>query len=241
MAASMVSPDNAPRSIEGLKGLSRAVRYRLALNMGIVGSQPESPDTKAFLGSDVQIQAQTLLDALNAKDSGNGMQMQETPAMAPAPPPMQQVHPAPMQPAQMPPMQPMQPMQPGQQEPQVQTQQPAPAATRQPATQADPSNAGAQTGPALSANIMSKMDGIELKINSIAAELEGVPGMGEIEELKDFILGTLRVNRLTLMLLLELAENTLGMDKETIIAMIAAATASGEVEELLTKTYPGKG
>jgi hypothetical protein len=222
----MVSPQNAPRTLEGLLELSRAVRYRLALNMELVSAHPEADSTKAFLTEPPHVQAQTLLDALYTLDNNGGAQSPQN-AMAQVTPmqPSGHVLPAPA-PGQMQPMQPPQPMQ----------QQLPPTPARQPSTLGDPNNAGSLSAPkqaeaGVSADIAAK----------ILKELEACAGIGETDELKDLQLASIRLQRIILMLCLEVAENTLGMDKATIISMVAASSVSGEIEVLLKQVEGGKG
>ena len=85
----MITPDNCPRDEAGLKLLSRVVRYRLALNLGLFAN--ETPAESAFAAADDQVQVTTLLTALQARDAQmNGHQY--------TPPPSQPMVPAPMTP-----------------------------------------------------------------------------------------------------------------------------------------------
>lgn len=89
----MITPDNCPRDYEGLKNLSRVVRYRLALGLAIFQSEAQD---HAYAAAPDDDQVRALMTALSNRDNGmhptNGQAqqpMQQQPQYAPAavPPP----------------------------------------------------------------------------------------------------------------------------------------------------------
>lgn len=309
----MITPDNAPRDLGALTALSRAVRYRLALNTNIY--QAGSDQEKAWVAMTPQQQAESLLGVLQDRDRNAG-QSPAAPAVQPAPQPAAQpmmsqpTAPQPMTPQPMSPQpiapqpivatapvapqpvaaQPMtapvvgapmapqpltatapqpapqlayqpapqptpmfqqpapqpapppmagapamaaapQPMAPQPLTATAPTPAPAPVATqpsgRQPSTVSDPTNAGAAGGTPFAAGV----NGLQQQLQAIKAELETCAGTGETEELKSLILGMSRTLNILGIVLLELAEGQLGMDKPTIIAMANAASKAGEPEK----------
>ena len=72
----LVTPDNAPPDLQGLLGLSRSVRFRLALNLGII--TPGTPECMAFLSSSQEIQATALLEALRNRNIMSGAPKERT-------------------------------------------------------------------------------------------------------------------------------------------------------------------
>ena len=100
MQQAMVDVDNAPRDLNALTALSRAIKYRLALNLPLfqAGSDQES----AWISMSEGQQAQELLNALLAHDAGQqpAVTQQAPPPQAPAQAPPQQTG-APVTPAPM--------------------------------------------------------------------------------------------------------------------------------------------
>lgn len=283
----MQTVESVPRDINTILGLSRAIRYRLVLNLGIF--QNGSPEEGSFIGADNQTQSQMLLDALLARDSGQQIQpmpqmqnMQQVPQIsAPvqmqpqsvqptvyAPPPMQvQMNPIPITPRPMG-MAAVTPMQtaPIPQQNYVPVQQyrapvipitgavqappqPAPMPSqgytapnlgqptvrqpvRQPNTLGDPANMGAGTSP-------SPIPGSDLaRIMNICAKAS------DLNNLREIVLGMARTQNMLGLIILEIAVQILGVDKDTIIRMAVSASSQGEPETLFARalqSMSGKG
>jgi len=235
MTTTMTTPDNAPRDLAGLMALSRAIRFRLAINMGIVVAGTN--EANAFVSSTPEVQSKTLLDALLVRDGAGGQPQQQQL------PPQQQM-PAPMQPTgSVMPQQMMPPQMGGAgMAPPPQMAPAAAPASRQPSTQADPANAGGAAGaaPAANAAVIKAVQELKAELKGIKAELETCAGAGDLEELSEVVKGLTRVTRMILVLQLELAEASLGMDKPTLMGMVAVMSNGDELDVLL-KGIEGKG
>ena len=264
MTITMVTPENAPRDYAALLGLSRAVRYRLILTMGV---QPHSEEESAFMKAAPDVQSQTVLAMLQRRDAETGqppmtslvmgqptgaapqpMQMapqqmapqpmQQQPQYQPQPQPtlggVQMAPPMQTQPVQMAP-QPMQLV--PQRQPQPATiamgGTPAPMQQRQPQTPADPGNNGNA--------VLSTLTRMHQALEAVNKALGDRASSAEVEDLRNLIVGLGRTQSLMFILLLELGEKTLEMDKGTLCRMVAAASDQGEPENLLNATLGGQG
>jgi hypothetical protein len=71
---------------------------------------------------------------------------------------------------------------------------------------------------------------------------KNVQGQGkQLENLKQLLLGSLRIQNTLALIVLEIAQSELATDKETIIKMTQGLIKSGELEQLLAQTDEGKG
>ena len=268
MTMTTVTPDNAPRDATQLMLLPRAIRYRLALVLGLV--QPNSPEEQAFMVATTETHAQVLLAGLLQRDANQALtpapqmvpnpgpqqmppqQMQQPqqmmpqqmmmrpPQMMPAPQTMPQpVFAQPMQQQPMPMMQPA-PMQPApMQQPQRQPQATSPA-PQAPGPQRQPQTGGADAGSGAMVTTLTRM---HQALEAVNKELGNRASSAEVEDLRNMIVGLGRTQSLMLILLLELGEKSLELDKATLCRMIAAASDQGEPENLLSTVLgaPGKG
>lgn len=256
-----VSTDNAPRDMEGLKELKPHRRYSLALALGII--QNGSQEEQAFLASTPDIQSQAISQALTARDAVNGtnpgfggpmtqpLQTTQAPLVPTQYIPQQlqqsaapQVAPqyAPLPPAGAPAWQGQQtqswqppravpvPLPP--QAAVAQPQLPVPPQNgRNPVTAGDPRNTGA--GAQQPQPVAFNLGELQKAIQDIRNELEFVPGLDDLNELKELVLGGLRTQRIIGLMLLELASNSLGAEKQLIINMMVAMSKNGDYERLL--------
>jgi hypothetical protein len=123
--------------------------------------------------------------------------------------------------------------------------QPQPLAQqRQPSTMSDPSNAGAV--PAAQAappgSLPTDLGGLMNALKGIQEELETCAGVVEVSELKDIMLGHVRMQKVILILLLEIAEPTLGAQKAVLVQLVNRAIGSGEPEKWFSpEDTAGKG
>ena len=234
MTQALLTPENSPRDIASLVGLTRAIRYRLALHMDMFPAGSDA--AKGFVGATPEVQSTALAGALAARDGGPApQQSHQAPQQAPAPMlPQGNVAPQPM----MPP-----PMMGGQQNtgmapPQIGGQAPG-AIKRSPSTVSDPNNSGAQGG--VGGGVDAAAIAMILKqLKAIKDEVDLCPGAGDLEEVAETVKGLARINKMMFILMLELAENALGMDKVTICGMIVSISDSGEFDNLLKAAAEGK-
>jgi hypothetical protein len=240
----ILTPDNAPRDFASLMGLTRAIRYRLALNMNLVLAGSDA--AKGFVGATPENQSKALMEALAARDGGGGQPQTQQAQQAQAPAPMQPTgHVTPQQMGGLPPAM----GQGGMQSPPPamgSLQSPAPT-KRSPATPSDPTNSGSQAGtpaavdPAALVKLNKKIDDLTKMVGEIKSELDEVPSIGNLEELSETIQGLARITKMNTILLLELAESALSMDKVTIASMVMSISDSGEFDNILKASAEGKG
>lgn len=90
MTAALVTLQNAPRDLQQIMAMSRAIRFRLALNMKLFETAEGSDSTeveKAFTTSGTDVQSEAILKALLKydQDSGVAAPSQHPPAITPKP------------------------------------------------------------------------------------------------------------------------------------------------------------
>lgn len=253
MSTNLVTVQNAPRSVGELINLPKIVRYRLGVSLHMWGGNNEAEE--AFLALDDANQAQSLLSALQAWDSGPGQGGGGNGAM-----PQQQMQPPQQQ------MQQPQYAQPPQQMPPQQMQPPT---TRTPATVSDPTNMGSgqqypqqqypqqqqapqqqqpqqqysQQQPGAGNQLLSAVGALNGKIDRLHKLVdEEVSGAADLEELKDIVLGMARTQQTIAALVLILSENQIGIPRPAIVKMINSELSKG-LKELLEAQgdSPGKG
>lgn len=263
MTASIISIDNAPRDLAKLTEFTRAVRYRLALNLGICNNG--TPEEQAFLAAEPAVQAQTILDALALRDAQGGAPQQPqaiqtgmvglpvavTPQpvvaqpmgqpVAQPPQPPQAVQPQVQQPQQM-----QAPPQPPAPQPQVQQlpaqQPPAPPAAVGPQT---PATSGRQPVTNSDPQNIGAQPGLPTALQTLDNNLQTIykaiqEQKQEVGTLKQLLLGSLRIQNTLTLIMLEVAESELATDKATIIKMVNKLISMGEPEKLFEQDSEGK-
>lgn len=251
MTASLITVQNCPRDKGAILATSRAIRYRLALTLGIFKFEDGSPDPeleKAFTTAADDFQAEALLSALMAADQAAGV-----PAHGSQPPPPQAA--AVRQPATV-------TAAPGVLKPTVMKTEPTLA--RQPSTAGDPANKGATNkaaaavaGPAGESQMLAvigkvwdTMQGVGKNVDTltslnnehaesfvqIVGQLANVSA--KLVDLKAELDSSKKVQGLLLGLIVEMAGAQLGLDRGSMVKI--AAVAAQEALELTPGDAAGK-
>lgn len=228
----LVTAQNVPRDINELAKLTTTARYRICLSLNMWNGDTRAES--AFLARDANGQANDLLLALAQYDANNGQvpaaqqqQVQQQPAFQP--------------PAALPPQQ-------LQSSPQPVAFQP-PQPLRQPSTVTDPTNGGAvrqpqahiqapvqapiqtpqhqlqqlQPQPGAGAQLLAAVGSLHEQITNLVGVVEDeVAGQGDLEDVRNIILGMARTQRSLAVIVLLVAEQQLGFSGESLQNLIVA-------------------
>jgi hypothetical protein len=73
------------------------------------------------------------------------------------------------------------------------------------------------------------------RLGEIREELDTCAGVGELDEVKNLVLGGLRMQNMIGIMVLEMACSVLGSDKASVIQLAVNLSKSGEMEQLLAQ------
>jgi hypothetical protein len=252
MSMNQVTPQNAPRDPTELSKLTKMLRYRLGLGLNMWNGDASAEE--AYLALPEEQQVTELLTALQRYDvqRGSNGQMSLPAPVQPIAPPMQ---PQQMAPAHMPmPMQPQAPMQmPPQQSMRtpstsvdpgnsgmthmsmaqpIPMQVPMPMQPQAPVPMAPPQIPPQQ--PIAIPAILPVLQDMKNALGIINKKLDDeVPGAGDVEEIREFVMGIARTQQTIGILTIALAENFLGLDRERLGNYVNAEKKNKSAQSML--------
>ena len=237
---------NLPRDPASLALLPKPVKYRLAMQLGILNAA-DSEGQKAFLLATPAEQGATLAAALQNAPAAPQVSMMPV-VQQPQPPQMMappQMAPAQMAPARMPPMSAPMGM-------------PAPMAPaggviqRTPVTASDPGNVGgagngyqgppqmatfqppqAVQAPSDPGAVLKILSSLHANTAKLSKDLEETPDT--VAELYDIVLGQAKMLQVQSLLLLMLVEGQMNISRDALVALILSELDDGGVQAVMEK------
>jgi len=242
-------PSTLPRDPASLALLPKPVKYRLAMQLGVLNAA-DSEGQKTFLLATPAEQGAVLAAALQNAPAAPQVSMMSPaqPPQPPQPPQMmpQQMPPQPMRAPQMMARMPPQPAPMGMPAPM------APAVQRTPVTASDPGNIGgagnghqgppqmvafqppqaaqAPSDPGVVLKILSSLHATTAKLDKA---LEETPDT--VAELYDIVLGQAKMLQVQSLLLLMLVEGQMNISREALVALILSELDDGGVQAVMEK------